>query len=167
MQLPSDPSFISAVHIPNYVEVLRRGNYDRSTSLPSCFLSRYAVEGSADEMLVALAAHHWVRNCGQLEKDGTILAHVSRHNQLIYQITVASNILSIQNGSGKQVLVGSYIPNIKVLRVIRSALSPDDIVNLSGMIMRIFASTTQKRKEWRSGQPTTGFVNARYTTRRG
>ena len=167
MRLDSNSPLVTTVPIPTYVELLRHiiQTHDRSVSMPSCFMSRFAVEGSADEMFVTTAVHHWLRNFGQAQSDGSLLAQISRFEQMVYQVTVNKNNLLVQGRSGRSVLVAAYIPNIKVLRVSQSALCNDDVMQFSGMISGLMASTVQKRKQWKPIHQTPGFTNARYAVR--
>lgn len=167
MQLQSDSPLVSSVPLASYVEVLRGAitKHDRSVSLPACFVSRISVEGCADEMLVALSIHQWLRNQGTLESDGSVLAHISRYEKLIYQVSAVKNNLLIQSCTGKKVFAAAYIPNIRTLRAIHCSLSDDDVMQFSGMISNLLAATAQKRRQWQSKKPITGFINARYAVR--
>jgi hypothetical protein len=159
---------LNAVPVPTYVEVLQHTitTHDRSVSPPGCFVSRLAVEGSADEMLVMLAVHQWIRNQGQLQPDGSILAHISRFGQMVYHVTVVKNNLLVQNHAGKKVLAAGYVPNVKTMRVMHCSLSDDDVMQFSGLMTGLLASTARKRRQWRSRTQTPGFTNARYAVRR-
>jgi hypothetical protein len=167
MELSSDSPLVSAVPVLTYVEVLRRTitTHDRSISLPGCFVSRISVEGTADEMLIVLGVHQWLRNQGRLEPDGSILAHISRYQQIVYQVEVVKNNLRVQNSAGKKIVGAVYVPYTKMLRVMNCSLSGDDVIQFSGLLTGLIASTAQKRKQWRSDNANTGFTNARYSVR--
>jgi hypothetical protein len=144
---------------PHYTQILlvdvtrphREGSY------PSCSISRVSVEGTIDEMMVAILAHQRLRDLGHVvgneigsKSDLMVQIQCSIYNNDMVSHTISAyqDNLLVQS-INRQVLVASYIPNNRLLRVKHSLLTPSDIEIFSELSRYMMKTAAQ----WRSQQP--------------
>jgi hypothetical protein len=158
------PSSEGDIHheFPHYTQILlvdvTRPN--KEGVYPSCSLSRVAVEGTVDEQLVAILAHQRLRDLGHVvgneigsKRDLAVQIRcaICSNDMETHTISAYQDNLLVQS-INRQVLVASYIPNNRLLRVKHSLLTPGDIE----IFLELGRYMMKTANQWRSQRsPTT------------